>query len=169
MPSDFETYITARLDELEARHRRLKVFSAVLSVLTAGLALAVLYLLLPVGSWFGLPKVVVASRFVLLDGKGRVRGELAMASGPKLQLSTADGEPRATLWVNHDGAASVRVSSNWHRAGRVAMLSAYDEGANLSLFDEKTVTRATFAVRGDHIGFEWFDAQGKPVPAPPQP
>ena len=80
--------------------------------------MAVLYLLLPVGSRLGLPRVVEASRFTLVDERGRVRANLAMDEGPRLELLSESGQARASLWVNHTGAATVILLDNKDGKGR---------------------------------------------------
>lgn len=73
MPSDFDSYIVARVDQLEAGQRRLRWRVIWLMVLAASQGAFLLYLLLPVGR-LGIPKYVEASRFVLVDDDGRLRG-----------------------------------------------------------------------------------------------
>jgi hypothetical protein len=161
--SSFESFVTDCLNRLEAKQRRLRWICAVLVLLSVIQTGVVLYVACPVGSWLGLPRTVEASRFVLVDEQGRVRGEWEVDQGPRLVLSTEDGIPRATLWVNNNGASSVMLLDNKNGAGRAAILSAYDDEAALNLLDAKTL-RAALAVNKGQTGLQLFDAQGKPLP-----
>ncbi len=163
MSSDFPATVAARFQRLEAQHRRLKWSLAALLLLVLAQALAILYLLLPVTSWLRLPRVIEANRFVLVDERGRSRAELIMDQGPRLRLSSADGAHRATLWVNHDGAASLILLDNNNGAGRSAVLSAQDDGTALNFIDAKA-TRLTLQATKDALGLQTFDKRGKPMP-----
>ena len=168
MPSDFESYVVARLDELETRHRRQRRLGMWLGMIAAGQGLLLLYLLLPVSGWLGVPKLIEASRFVLVDDRGRVRAELVDDQGPRLSLLTADGQERAILWVNHDGAARVLLTDNRNGAGRIACLYAFDEGAGVELLDQKGA-RATLMLSEQQSGLHLFDEKGRPAPGVQKP
>jgi hypothetical protein len=162
MPSDFESYTVTRLDQLEAQQRRLRRRATWLSVLVVGQGLILLYLLLPVGR-IGIPKYVEASYFVLVDGHGRVRGELKMDEGPQLQLLTEKGQERATVWVNHDGSASLILMDN---AGvRAVLLYAYDGGVGIQFNDQKG-GRSGFIQTDQQPGFSKFDDAAPPPMGP---
>jgi hypothetical protein len=165
MPSDFESHVVARLDRLEARARRLQWLGAGLAGLAAVQGAVLLYLLLPVGRWLGLPKVVEASRIVLVDDRGRVRAQLVEDQGPRLQLFTEDGQPRAVLWVNHEELAALLLMDNRAGAGRIASVYAHDDGTGVRLSDGT----------GERVSLESSDKQtglrlpGQPGPAGPAP
>jgi hypothetical protein len=158
MPSDFESYAVGRLDELEARDRRLRRRVTRLTVLVAAQGVLLLYLLLPVGR-LGVPKYLEASRFVLVDDRGRVRGQLVDDQGPQLELLTEDGQSRAVLWVNHDESAALLLMDNRGGGGRGASVSAHDDGAWVQLSDQK----------GERVLLELSDQQSglQKIPAPP--
>src|SRR5687767_15733936 len=117
MPPDFETFALTRLDQMEARQRRLTRFGLILLLGNVALALLLLFQLARSEGWLGAPGTVTATRFVLLDEAGRMRGEWREDEGPRLTLSTSDGLERATLWVNHNGAASLILLDNKSAAG----------------------------------------------------
>lgn len=135
MPSDFEAYVVVRLDELESKNRRQRRLAMGLSVVAAGQGLLLLYLLLPVSGWLCVPKTIEASRFVLVDDRGRMRAELHEDQGPSLTLFTEDGQERATIWVNNNGGAFVLLMDSREGAGRVASLAASDDESGVWLGD----------------------------------
>ena len=158
MAADFESYITERVQQLENQALRLKILLAVQAI-----ALLVgLYFLLPVGSWLGVPKTLEASRFVLVDERGRVRGEWQVDEGPQLELFTASGKFRAGLSINHDGGAFLGLSDNQDGAGRNVVLSASDAGTELTMTDEKG-TRASVIIGHGKTGIRIIGDDGKPL------
>lgn len=162
MPSEFE-YALSRLDQLEVGQRRLRRRSRCLMVLAGGQGVLLLYLLLPVGR-LGIPKYLEANWFVLVDDQGRVRGELKMDQGPKLELYTEKGDERAVLFVNHDGTAALMLLDNHPGSGYSAMVYAWDEGAALD-FGDASGTRAGFQLTDKQPGLQKIDEPpGKPKP-----
>jgi hypothetical protein len=168
MAPDFPAAMAGRFERLEAQHQRLKWSLAAMLLLMLGEALAILYLLLPVSSWLRLPREVEANRFVLVDERGRARAELILDQGPRLQLLSADGTARATLWVNREGASSLILLDNKNGASRNAVLSAHDDRTALSFVDEQG-TRLMLQASKDELGLQTFDKHGKPVPAKAKP
>lgn len=160
MPLEFD-YVLTKLELLETGHGRLRRRTRWLTVLVVGQGLILLYLLLPVGR-LGIPKYVEASYFVLVDDHGRVRGELKMDQGSRLQLLTEDGQERAVLWVNHDNAACVILIDN-RPNGRSLLLYANNDGTGLDLRDEKGA-QAAFIQSNKQPGLQIVDN-----PAPPKP
>jgi len=168
MPSDFEAFVAGRLDELENCNRRLRRNGTWLAIFAVGQGIILLYLLLPVSGWLGVPKYVEATRFVLVDDRGRVRGELTMDQGPVLQLRTDDGKERAVLTVNHENAAHLLLLDNRDNGGRAAHLYAYDNGAALELRD-RNGGKISLALSDMQSGLQMFDEKGLPVPGVPKP
>jgi hypothetical protein len=163
MPSEFD-YAVSRLDQFEAGYRRLRRRVAWLTVLVVGQGVALLYLLLPVGR-LGIPKYLEANWFVLVDGHGRVRGELGMEEGPQLKLLTEKGDERALLYVNHDKTAGVMLLDNQPGSGRAAMMYVNDDVASFDLTDPKGA-RAGFRLSDQEPGLQRID---EPPPAKPKP
>lgn len=165
MPTEFETAVN-RLDLFEAQLRRQRRYVMGLTTLVLGQGVLLLYLLLPVGRLFGgAPKVIEASRFVLVDDRGQVRGELKMDNGPVLVLLSASGQERAALDVNHNAAAGLTLMDNG--AGRAVLVYASDEGAAVEFHDRRG-GRSGFIQTDEQAGFRRFDNPAPP-PAGPKP
>jgi len=92
-------------DELAVLHRRLRWLTAVCVFLTLGLVLMLAYHFLPV------QPEVAARRFVLVDAKGRVRGQFGswQDGSPLLQLNGRDGRERLLLVASDDGSTGLRI------------------------------------------------------------
>ena len=154
MSSDFDRAVN-RLDQFEAQLRRQRRYVIGLTVLVLGQGVLLLYLLLPVGRLFGAPKSIEASHFVLVDGRGQVRGEWLDDSGPVLKLFSEQGQERAVVMVNYQGTASIVLLDNRPGGGRAAMLFANDDESGVDFRDLKG-TQAGLMLSDKHPGLQKY-------------
>lgn len=140
-----------RLAKLESQNRRWRR-----AVVLAGVAGA---------AWFGLgvaapkprTKLVEATEFRLVDGKGTVRAALAVGrAGASILLNSSAGRPRAALVVGDDGSPRLDLLDKSDSA-RASMRLAADGSPELSLSgspkielaDEPGKPRASLAILAD--------------------
>ena len=114
--------------ELAQLHRQVRWLGAVCVFLGLGLMLLFTYRFLPV------QPEVAANRFVLVDAKGRVRGQFGQwkDGSPVFQLNGPDGRERLLLVASEEGSTGLRILDTTH-VHRVFLQSARDGWPQLLL------------------------------------
>ncbi len=133
--------LTQRLDRLERENRRLKRTRALVLVVVGALTL--------MGQTAPSNKVIEAERFVLRDGMGKMRAELALdsAGGSRLYFFDEPGKPRvALLWDKVGGPRLDFIDENGGRRsslqeGLLAVGDVDGPGAPLDLLLRNWVLR----------------------------
>jgi hypothetical protein len=150
--------VTARLDTLDRRMKRVAMIG--LAGVTASLALAGAALYAASGTRaLTQDGVVQARRLVLADGAGRPRAVLATDpnGAASLYLTDTSGRPRATLGVGADGAPALGLGD----AGgivRAAVAVGADGRSSVGFFDPRRNVRARLGLGPDAIpALDMFD------------
>jgi len=125
---------------------RTRVLTAFCCVLGAALALLVL-----LGTAGSPPKEIEATRFVLRDASGRMRGELTTDDyGPKLSLYDTSGLKRVQLLGSEQGGSSLIM---WSRtAERFGGVQLFADTDSSTLLLNNVKHKVLVAVTADQIG-----------------
>jgi hypothetical protein len=116
----------------------------------------------PAPAPFVMPKNIEAESFVLKDGNGRVRAELAMGGeGPSLKFRDQSGAALITLSLldSAQGGPLLLLSDAQHHAS-LSMSVASGQGSQLSLIGERADIQAHMGVTPDGTEMELTDKDG---------
>ena len=144
---------SARVAAVEADNRKLRRLSLALiglTVILAGLAVALMF----VASRYGLPgttaEIVAAEQYVLRDPEGLPRGLWGTDEDGAMRLLFQDkgGQPRLRLSLLEDGGAGISlIDSAGHNRAVIALLP--DQAVSVVLADGNGKTRTVFGLSPD--------------------
>ena len=143
--------VTARLDALDRRVKRVAMLALAGVGASVALAGAALY---AISATRALPRdgVLEARRFVLADGAGRPRAVLATqpSGAASFYITDGRGTPRATLGVGADGVPALGLGdgSGVLRAG---IAVGADGGSDVGFFDARHHLRTRFGIGTDEL------------------